>query len=113
MEWTLSTSSALITSDHCVLPLDLLKSMIISFIFCGDYGQVVTQTPPGQMLGHLSVVGLAAVPDKSHHSAVISKFHKGIGRVWRVKRGGLSTPPCGTPVVGIIVDDVGFPILTF
>lgn len=31
----------------------------------------------------------------------------------RVKRGGLSTQPCGTPVIGIMVDDVRFPILTF
>ncbi len=79
-------------------------------------GQIVSATPFSQLCHFLSVVRFIVVADETYHCCVISKLDDVVGAelavqswVSSVKSSGLSTQPCGAPVLSVVVLEVLWP----
>ncbi len=82
-------------------------------------GQIVNATPLSQLCHFLSVVRFIVVADETYHCCVISKLDDVVGAelgsavvVSSVKSSGLSTQPCGAPVLSVVVLEVLWPTRT-
>ncbi len=83
------------------------------------YGQIVSATPFSQLCHFLSVVRFIVVADETYHCCVISKLDDVVelnlavqSWVSSVKSSGLSTQPCGAPVLSVVVLEVLWPTRT-
>ncbi len=82
-------------------------------------GQVVCTTPFNQLCHFLSVGCFIVVADETYHSCVIGKLDDVVGAELgsavvgqQLKSSGLSTQPCGAPVLSVVVLEVLWPTRT-
>ncbi len=115
---TLSTVELSMVSGRWSVEFLLLKSITTSFVF-SHLGTDCWRTPFSQLCHFLSVVCFIVVADETYHCVSSANLMMWLelnlavqSWVSSVKSSGLSTQPCGAPVLSVVVLEVLWPTRT-